>query len=610
MKKSKLFRILAMAVILSLLMLAIPAMPALAQTATVSPDNGPPGTVITVSGSGFDVDESGYVWFDIDGDSIRDTGEPYDTATTDGSGVIEAGATLTVPVEARGTYAVRVDIPSGTPIEDSDTFTITPEIELDDSSGNVGDTLTVDGYGFNDGVTVTIYYDGESVGTDTTDSYGAFYDFTFIVPDSTEGTHPVRARDSGGYAPTVNYTVSPEITLSSSTGAVDDVITVSGTGFAASSDITIYFDGSSVTTDDTDSDGSFSAATFNVPDTSRGSHTIKAEDEDNNSDTAIFTVAQKITIDPTSGASGIIITVTGTGFRANYAITIKYNGATVVTTPPTVTTNPTGYFSATFTVPAALAGTYEVEATDGTNTATADFVSTTDATISPITTTTEPGYVGMTLTITGTGFTPNATITITYASDPVVFTTTSLADGSFSFTLTVPASEGGAHTITVTDGSITKIFDFVMESTSPATPLPKLPLLDSKLEDGRFNWDAVTDDSAPVTYDLQIATAANFTPTSIVVEKTGLAESEYTLTEEEELESTSEEEPYYWRVRAVDGASNASGWTGAASFYVGFTFEFTGWVVYVTMAVIAVAFFFLGLWLGRRRGYPVDEVKF
>jgi len=55
-------------------------------------------------------------------------------------------------------------------------------------------------------------------------------------------------------------------------------------------------------------------------------------------------------------------------------------------------------------------------------------------------------------------------------------------------------------------------------------------------------------------------------------------------------------------VRAVDAASNESGWSEARTFTVGISFEFTGWVLYGTMALIAVAFFFLGLWIGRRRG--------
>jgi hypothetical protein len=250
-----------------------------------------------------------------------------------------------------------------------------------------------------------------------------------------------------------------------------------------------------------------------------------------------------------------------------------------------------------------MAGTYVVEATDGTNMATADFVSTTDATISQTTTTAAPGHVGMELTITGTGFKANATVTVTYETAPVTLATVPTdASGNFTADITIPTSLGGAHTITVSDGTISKVFDFYMELEAPLVPALLLPLADEKAEsEAMFDWGDVTDASEPVTYDLQVATDATFSSTAIVVQKEGLTESEYTLLEAEKLESTGQDEPYYWRVRAVDAASNASGWSVASTFYVGFTFEFTGWVVYVTMGVIAVAFFFLGFWLGKRR---------
>jgi hypothetical protein len=126
-----------------------------------------------------------------------------------------------------------------------------------------------------------------------------------------------------------------------------------------------------------------------------------------------------------------------------------------------------------------------------------------------------------------------------------------------------------------------------------------------------FDWDDVTTDidghsekSLPITYQLQVSTDENFT--DIVLDIKDIETSEYTLTEDEALESTSDETPYYyWRVRALDAASNASKWTGAGKFEVGFTFSFpglSGWVLYVLIGVGAVVLFFVGLWVGRRSG--------
>jgi len=88
-----------------------------------------------------------------------------------------------------------------------------------------------------------------------------------------------------------------------------------------------------------------------------------------------------------------------------------------------------------------------------------------------------------------------------------------------------------------------------------------------------------------------------------VLEKKGLTESEYTLSETEELESTKNEAPYYWRVYATDGASNIGNPTGAGTFYVGFSFEFSGWLLYTVIGIGGVLLFLIGLLVGRRTTY-------
>ena len=53
MKSKQIFRIVAVAVIFALMIIAIPVTPALAQTVTISPASGPVGVTVTVSGTGF-----------------------------------------------------------------------------------------------------------------------------------------------------------------------------------------------------------------------------------------------------------------------------------------------------------------------------------------------------------------------------------------------------------------------------------------------------------------------------------------------------------------------------------------------------------------------------
>jgi len=142
-----------------------------------------------------------------------------------------------------------------------------------------------------------------------------------------------------------------------------------------------------------------------------------------------------------------------------------------------------------------------------------------------------------------------------------------------------------------------------MESEAPPVPVPLLPEAGGKAKaEAYFDWEDVSDPSG-VTYTLQIASDENFTEDSIVLEREGLTESEYTLTEEERLESTKKEAPYYWRVKAVDRASNESEWSTPASFHVGFSITLPDWAMYVIYVVGAVVVGFIGFWFGRRTTY-------
>ncbi len=476
-----------------------------------------------------------------------------------------------------------------------------------------GTTVSVTGTGFSVNSSVLIYFpDTSTLKTSaSTGSAGDFY-AAFSIGEYPAGSKTLWVKDQTFWYP-VSFTVTPVIGLSSSSGQVGDQITVAGTGFAASKDVTITFHNVNVGTATTNTLGSFTNATFTVPDSYRGSHTVKATDASSYYDTASFTTNQSITISPISGAVGNEVTVSGTGFRTGRSITITFDGVIVTTSPALVSTDANGSFSnATFTVPPCVNDTYEVKASDGFYTDSADFTTSAGVTISPITSQTSPGHVGDEVTVSGTGFLVNHQVTITYLSVPITVATTATdANGAFSATFEVPASEGGEHTITATDGTNTITSTFIMESAAPSTVYPQLPLMDSKLKDWRFDWcgDAtdltieVTDDSLPITYTLQIATDDQFTTDSILLEKTGLTESEYTLTSEERLPSVKKEAPYYWRVRAIDAASNESGWTGTGSFYVGFIFNMPTWAIYTLFVIGALLLGALGFYLGRRTAY-------
>ncbi len=137
---------------------------------------------------------------------------------------------------------------------------------------------------------------------------------------------------------------------------------------------------------------------------------------------------------------------------------------------------------------------------------------------------------------------------------------------------------------------------------APLAPILLLPENDGEAEaQAYFDWEDVMSLSSPVTYQLQVASAEDFT--ELVLEKGGLAESEYTVTEEDKLSAVKKDAPYYWRVRAVDDTGSEGEWSAPNSFTVGFYLALPNWALYILIAFGAIIIGFLAFWLGRRTAF-------
>ena len=385
---------------------------------------------------------------------------------------------------------------------------------------------------------------------------------------------------------------------------------MAGVGFDGNDSITVKYDGNEVSIVSGDrkvkTSGIFTSR-IDIPPSVAGAHTIMVEDEGGHSGQIQFTVDPQITLNPAPASAGDEVTVSGTGFGDRVGISVYFAGDEIYIIGDN-DTDDHGSFEAKFIVPDVAPGSYDVEVEDDDgNAADMELEVGAGLTVEPVTTTSSPGHVGDTVTVSGNGFEADHAITITYTSTPVEFFTTSLTDGSFEYLLTIPPSAAGEHTISATDGTNTKEVTFIMESIPPEVPAPLLPEMDTKAAaKAEFDWGEVSDDSLPMTYELQVATNSQFTADSILVSKIGLTTSTYTLSDEEKLESTSEEAPYYWRVRAKDGASNPSDWSSGSRFIVGSGFSMPGWLLYTLIAIGAILIFFLGVWIGRRSATSED----
>ena len=467
----------------------------------ISPYSGPPGTVLNIYGTGLSMPATYTVTFG--------------GYTVVGSTTLTGGTVNTwfnTPVLPRGLYNVTIISSVGSDTIIPATYTITPQILLGTLSGHIGDQIVISGNGFAASMPITIYFDGVAQtpsSTVYTDSLGQFVNATINVPASYGGNHSVTAADYAGASPALTYNISSTINLSANTGAVGSSFTVSGTGFAASSVLSFFFDSTAISVNtSTDTTGSFSNVAVTIPVISGGTHTFKVQDASSNSVTKSFSVTATMTIGPTTGPIDTVVAITGKGFLASIPISVTYDGATV-TSLLSLASSADGSINTSFKIPASASGIHVIAVSDGTTTINANFTTTSTSAINVAS-----GPVGTSVTTNGSGFKNKGTITITY-NNTQVGTVTADTRGSFTTTFAIPPASTGAHSLVISDQTNTQTYSFSVTPTfNPLSPTSGF--IGTNITVGGNGFGAsktitVTYDSNPVTLTTAGTTDANGT---------------------------------------------------------------------------------------------------
>ncbi len=504
-----------------------------------------------------------------------------------------------------------------------------PSIVLYPESGNVGDEVRIRGYDFGS-VDVDIYYcvegsdcfDGELIEEefDVDDNFT----YEFDIPESCSGDHYICVCYTSTACAKEYFTVEPAIELDPEEGFVGDEVEVTGTGFAEDEeDITIRY-GDDVVEQieeaETDEYGTWTA-TFVIPESVKGEHDIDAKGDDTayaDVDEVEFTVKPSISLSPTSGSAGDIVTVSATGFEDEEAnIKIKYDDE-VVPQIEEAETDKLGSWSATFEVPPSVEGSYKVDArgkyTEYGEVDDVTFKVAPGMRLAPATSSTSPGHVGLTITVTGGGFEPGISLTIIYENQTASTVTTS--EGNFPSTGTVTFEAKGMHgaqEVVVEDdlGHVLASETFFMEEDPPAAPEPLSPANGTGVGfvgkvTPTFEWSNVTDVSGIASYELQISTdSINFT---VPVVSLGIPSENvtslddtiaYTLPKDYALSGGT----YYWRLRAVDAAANEGHWTIVQSFHAGGRLPLWGLIAIIGLVGVLVGFLVYFFVIKPRRSY-------
>jgi len=502
-----------------------------------------------------------------------------------------ASIAFIVPESARGKHKVTLKIAGSFFTSD---FIVIPAIGLSSDSGTVGSNLTIAGKGFNANESnIQVLFDANLAQTGIVAGSKGSWQISVKVPASSRGQHII---DAGGTTPASEvedkeFNVIPEIEINPTSGWVNTVVGIYGSGFASGeTNIKVTYDGGTVKTNiAADARGSWQSS-FSIPSSSQGGHDIRAYGAvTNESDlqSASFSVSPGIKLEPVSGYLGGAIYVGdglyvgGVGFEANETgIKITYDGALAVSN---ITADAKGSWSDKLDVPPSSKGEHIIDAS-GEITRASDIV---DAIviISPkVELNPTSGAIGNEITVHGTGFAANQVITISYDGAKVASNAATDAKGIFTTSFKIPKSKAGDHTITVTDPTAA-VFSMKLSVESAPPPTPNLISPEPGSEFGffgrttvTFRWSTVEDPSG-VYYVLEISPSPDFAGT--IIRKEGLTGTEYTLTTDEAVTKGN----YYWRVKAVDSADNQGDWTNGQLFKIGGIYW---WMLLIVVAAVIV----------------------
>ncbi|WP_293697908.1 LPXTG cell wall anchor domain-containing protein [uncultured Agrococcus sp.] len=406
---------------------------------------------VSVSGANFP--PSSTVTIDIGG---TDAGQ----ASTDTSGAFSTTVTASVGAGSHTVTASSGSISASESISVAEDpaepeIVVTPETLTAAELADGG--LTVEGADFPASSDVTISVDGETVGTTTSDSGGAFS--TDVAATLAPGTYTLTAT-SGSATASGSFTVTedptePELTVTPDSVTVgeleEDGITVSGTGFPSDGDVTISIDGDTVGTTTTDADGAFTQLVTATVEA--GDYTVTAESGgvtasaslEVESDAAPPVVAvqpEEVTVDEllTDG-----VTVSGTNFPAQSDVVITIGD----TEAGTATTDTSGTFSETVTANVS-AGSHTVTATSGDVSSTATLEVIADnwnpgVQLDP-TELTQSELADSGISISATGFRPDTELEITFDGE-LWHTLTTDSEGSAAASLTRDDVAPGEHEV-------------------------------------------------------------------------------------------------------------------------------------------------------------------
>jgi len=234
---------------------------------SITPDSGGVGTMVAIDGTGFGNAETGItVTYDslaVKTDIASDTKGSWQSS-------------FFIPSSTRGSHTITAygDTTAESGVNEV-IFSVSPEISLELASGQIGDSIHpgdsiwVSGIGFEKNeAEIKITYDNTVLANKIIADAKGSWAVMVTVPKSTRGKHVVSSSGESTRADEIAsaaLTVSPELKINRTSGAIGDDITITGTGLGANGQLAVDFGKMEIAPDaTTDAEGNFTVE-FNVP---------------------------------------------------------------------------------------------------------------------------------------------------------------------------------------------------------------------------------------------------------------------------------------------------------------------------------------------------------
>ncbi|MEK7813490.1 MAG: hypothetical protein AAB296_06985, partial [Candidatus Desantisbacteria bacterium] len=416
---------------------------------SVSPTIGSVGSIVTLKGDGWSVNEAVNFYFGNEFYKYEDHSIGYTQTsgfgTFTGNFMVDLEPYGTKTITAKGMKTGGIDIAGNE-------FKIIGNItRVSPSTGTVGSWVTIEGNGFDGTINQTF---GEYLHIDfgkvddrigfrevSAVTIGTFL-AAFTIDTQVFGSTTVRVRGdySGCISEKIYRIIGSIVSVTPTGGTLGIVVTITGTGFGANEDVSVDFGTTmGIGSDVSSNDGTFTTS-FTIDTQPRGTTTILAFANLSGAMAinSCYIHGKIIEVTPAAGSVGTVVTVSGVGYEEIEDIGIDFGNKPQIAIGQT---DDNGIFTITFTIDTQMAATKTITATgfrSSEHSQGAFFITGRVTGIQP-----SSGPVETTVTLTGNGYKGDEEIHVHLGTTITIASGYAQTDGSFEIIFTIDDKPAG-----------------------------------------------------------------------------------------------------------------------------------------------------------------------